>query len=533
MEIRLPVLVPTTPLPQTGTQTLKLGDILRAVVQAQVKDNAFLLRLDPGGRTLTANASANLKPGQRLELEVVRLGATPELRIVAQGSGAVEPESTVQQALRQFLPKQEPLAEAVQDLRLLVAQARQTSALPKPVKQALENLLASIPKKSELTTPEGVKAGLRNSGVFLEAKLARYADSPPDFADSDFKAQLLRVLDGLKALRARPDATLDPAGIGSAHAETSAEPMPVQPAIADAEAEAKIAAFRFEEAGTSEDKSPTDGQTAPSSGPGEKDLPREQAGRASQPRADDLPKLTGSPQSSSPRAGQTAPEAAELLPEDAVAPESRPPAGERTHPASEPRENDSAKSQAHPQPAAPEHEPSTARRAASVAPDERPLPAPENEFGAERIAQKVEAALARVVTDQLASLPGNDAAPSLWQLEIPFSEGSHQDAAKLLISKDGKPGGPETEDYWSLTLELHPPGLGTFCARIVLKGNRVDTYLWSDTAATSDLIREQCERLKARLHGAGLTVGQLTALDRPPRSPLSDTSSPPLLDLRA
>lgn len=462
MEIRLPVLVPTTPLLQAGAQPLKLGDILRAVVETQLKDNSFLLRLDAGGRTLTANSSANLQPGQILELEVVKLGSTPELRIVPRDPGADAPESTVQLALRLFLPKQEPLADVIQELHRLVAQARQTSSLPAPITQALENLLASIPKKSELATPEGLKKGLLNSGIFLEAKLADDADSPAEFADSDFKAQLLRVLDRLKVLRTGTDAVPDTP-------RTTADGGEIQtrPYIADAEEPTELSAFRFEDAGTSEDIALADERIARTTERGEKDSP----------------KLPGDSRLATPRA--------------------------------------------------PEHELSTARRKTLPSPDEQNELVQGNERGAERIAQKVEAAIARVVMDQLASLPRNDAAPSVWQVEIPFTDGQHKDAAKLLITKDAKPGSAESPDSWSLTLELHPPGLGTFCARVVLKGDRIDTYLWSDTATTSDLIRERCERLRARLHGAGLAVGQLTALDRPPDSPRSENPSPPILDLRA
>ncbi|MBP1148730.1 flagellar hook-length control protein FliK [Methylocaldum sp. RMAD-M] len=462
MEIRLSVLVPTTPLLQAGAQPLKLGDILRAVVETQLKDNSFLLRLDAGGRTLTANSSANLQPGQILELEVVKLGTTPELRIVPRDSGADMPESTVQQALRLFLPKQEPLADVIQELHRLVAQARQTSSLPAPITQALENLLASIPKKSELATPEGLEKGLLNSGIFLEAKLADDADSSAEFADSDFKAQLLRVLDRLKVLRTSADAIPDTPRTTADGGEIQTRPF-----SADAEEQAELTEFRFEDAGTSEDIALADERIARTAERGEKDSP----------------KLPGDSQLATPRT--------------------------------------------------PEHELSTARRKTLPSPDEQNELVQGNERGAERIAQKVEAAIARVVMDQLASLPRNDAAPSVWQVEIPFTDGQHKDAAKLLITKDAKPGSAESPDSWSLTLELHPPGLGTFCARVVLKGDRIDTYLWSDTATTSDLIREQCERLRARLHGAGLAVGQLTALDRPPDSPRSENPSPPILDLRA
>lgn len=406
MEIRLPVRVSTTSPLQTEAQALKLGDILRAVVETRLKDNAFQLRLDSGGRALVAYSGANLKPGQILELEVVKLETTPELRILPRSTELPASDSTVQQALRLFLPKQKPLAHIIPELQQLAAQARQSSSLPAPITEALESFLASIPRKSDMMSPEGLEKWCSNSGLFLEAKLAAAVDSSADFIDSDLKARLLRVLDSLKTLRANPKATPEVVRVST----------------------------------------------------------------------------SGTP--------PTAPHA---------------------------REN----------------ELSAAPRTTLSAPDGQLAVAPGNEVGIERITEKVEAALARVVTDQLASLPGNTAAALVWHLEIPFTDGQHHDAARLLVAKDAESTGTDGTDCWSLTLELHPPGLGTFCARILLKDERIDVYLWNDTATTSDLIREQCERLNARLHGVGLTVGQLTALNRPPDSLRSENPFPPLLDLRA
>lgn len=466
MEIRLPIRVSTTSPLQTGAQILKLGDILRAVVETELKANTFLLRLDCGGRTLLAYSGANLKPGQILELEVVKPGTKPELRILPPGTGSPSPDSIVQQALRQFLPKQAPLTDVIRELHQLVAQAGQTSALPTPVTEALKNLLASIPKKSELTSPEGMENGLSNSGVFLEAKLARAVDSSADLVDSDFKARLLRFLDRLETLRANPETAP-----GSARVATNGEPSGTRPhtpqVVAEAATQVERLPLHTQDSNASKKTTPTDERNGPASERGDKDSPKPQG---------NLPPATSRGQ---------------------------------------------------------EHELSAAHRTAPSASGDQVAVAPGNEFGIERIAQKVEAALARVVMDQLASLPENATAASVWHLEIPFTDGPHHDAARLLVTKDAKPIGTDRTESWSLTLELHPPGLGAFCARILLKGERIDVYLWSDTATTSDLIREQCEHLSARLHGVGLTVGQLTALDRPPDSQRSENPALPLLDLRA
>ena len=149
----------------------------------------------------------------------------------------------------------------------------------------------------------------------------------------------------------------------------------------------------------------------------------------------------------------------------------------------------------------------------------------------ELLAHKVEGALARITLDQLASLPQPDGS-QLWRMEIPFGTGQEGDAAKLLIAseeREGKAGGRS----WSITLELQPPGLGSFCARILWNGARIDTYLWSDRPETLERMRENTETLRARLQQAGLVVGHLAALERAPAREKTETAAVPLLDLRA
>jgi hypothetical protein len=151
----------------------------------------------------------------------------------------------------------------------------------------------------------------------------------------------------------------------------------------------------------------------------------------------------------------------------------------------------------------------------------------------EGLARKVEGALARIGLDQLASLPQADGAQA-WRLELPCADGGA--AAKLLIAAEDRPGsnGGKPTKSWSLQLELEPPGLGNFCARIVLTSGRIDTYLWSGLAATAGLIQDHSELLRARLEQAGLSVGRLDTLEKPPATaPQNPAPTAPLLDLRA
>jgi hypothetical protein len=367
--------------PATGAP-LKLGDVVVAVVQARLSETSFLLQLNPGGRSVVAHSAADLPPGTSLKLEVAKLGALPELRPVpadapVAGAGtatAPAPADSAQgQALRLFLPKQLALAEFAAELPEL---AGRDSPLPAPLKQAIETLLAALPRPGQLGTPDGLKRSLQDSGVFFEARLA--AGPGPGFPESDFKGRLLDLLHRLEAY-------------------------------------------------------PREAAPTPETG----DFARQETGKAG---------------------------------------------------------GDSA---------------------------------------LDALAQKVEGALARVGLNQLASLPQPDGGQS-WRLEIPCADGDRSNAAKLLIeSEQRRQSSGESAPSWSVNLELSPPGLGAFCARIVLTGGRIDAYLWSDRAGTAGLIQGHREFLRARLEQAGLAVGRLDALEHPPSPARPERPAAPLLDLRA
>ena len=154
----------------------------------------------------------------------------------------------------------------------------------------------------------------------------------------------------------------------------------------------------------------------------------------------------------------------------------------------------------------------------------------------DQLARKVEGALARVVMDQLASLPNPDESTRVLQLAIPFHDGAHQDAAQLVVSRE--PAGHNREagqdDYWAIDLELEPPGLGRFCGRLVWNRGKLETYLWSDVAATTERIAAHTDVLEARYRQAGLESSHLTTLRTGFRRPSQKTdaqASSPLLDI--
>ncbi|RLA23630.1 MAG: hypothetical protein DRQ61_03400, partial [Gammaproteobacteria bacterium] len=123
---------------------------------------------------------------------------------------------------------------------------------------------------------------------------------------------------------------------------------------------------------------------------------------------------------------------------------------------------------------------------------------------------KTEGAVAKIVLDQLASLPKEESLKQSWQLELPFlSGGTQTDSLKLTITQEDVNSSSEKEASWSVVLEITPPGLGTIYSKIILNGNQVDSYFWSEDAVVCDLIENHLNDLAKRLSSVGLETGQL------------------------
>lgn len=360
------------------------------MVRARLGKDRFLLQQLRGGQTLSAFSSLDLPLNQRMHIQLVNLGNTPELRILPL---TTETETVMPRALRELLPKQADIDDLIRFWEL--SSRTPSSRLPDSVRFAMEYLTAALPEKEQLFTADGLQKTLRDSGRFLEAKLAAQLTSDTLFLGIDLKARLLQLLAAIRASVPRTaeeisvstfsDYTLAPDGVLSAQS-----PLQIE----------------------------NDG----------------------------------------------------FLPEMVLL---------------------------------------------------------------ERLALKTEGALAKITVDQLASQPQDNGAVSL-QLTIPFSAGNYQDNAKLFITSDHSETCNETlTSSWTATIELQPPGIGTFNARIVWNGSSIEATLWSDQEETGALMRSHCELLRARLEQAGLEARNVMVLDQPPLLTRKEADNLPLLDLHA
>lgn len=240
----------TLTLALTGTTAAspqwQAGQVLDArVIEAQ-RDGTLLLQLEGQGKPIQARSPLPLAVGQQVKLEV----ALEANRIVLRLLDKPAEQPALQQAWRTALPRQLPLAAVLQHIARLIQLPPATSSgttttatataptplppaatapslpLPElrpnditprpqpaptpsptapPSTERLQNLalelLNRLPEPQRLSTADGLRQAVLNSGLFLEARLAR-GDTAA--VQEDFRVGLLRLLHAVKEQTAAP-----------------------------------------------------------------------------------------------------------------------------------------------------------------------------------------------------------------------------------------------------------------------------------------------------------------------------------------
>lgn len=123
------------------------------VVQAKGGNQYLLEVFQPGSQNrvqVTAESVTPLATGGPLQLEVVKGGSPPQVRVMQQTGAEGTP---VENALRQFLPKQQELSSLITQLANF-AKSGGDAALPADIQQLARNLLASLPDQNTLANAE-------------------------------------------------------------------------------------------------------------------------------------------------------------------------------------------------------------------------------------------------------------------------------------------------------------------------------------------------------------------------------------------
>ncbi len=140
------------------------------------------------------------------------------------------------------------------------------------------------------------------------------------------------------------------------------------------------------------------------------------------------------------------------------------------------------------------------------------------------VLQKAHASLAKIVLDQLASLPKEEGNKQTWVLELPFDNRPHPDSIAIQIEQDKSSSPAQTKNRWSVTITLAPPGLGTLQCKLNSYDGVVSTRFWSEQPATVAKLSRHLDYLKEQLEKNGLTPGAMDVQQGRPQQP----ATPPL-----
>jgi hypothetical protein len=169
----------------------QVGQTLNALVTSQRPSGELVLRV--GGQQITATSDIPIQQGTQLLLEVKQLRPTPTLRIL---SPAVTPATadTVGGTLRLLPASGGALASpSLAGVMEAAQSAPARGALPPVVGDALGQLLRLATRPAALGRPESLAAAVRDSGLFLEPRLASAAPQA-SASGMDLKAGLFRAL---------------------------------------------------------------------------------------------------------------------------------------------------------------------------------------------------------------------------------------------------------------------------------------------------------------------------------------------------
>ena len=140
----------------------------------------------------------------------------------------------------------------------------------------------------------------------------------------------------------------------------------------------------------------------------------------------------------------------------------------------------------------------------------------------EQLARLVEGAVARIQTQQAASLPHDQETRQLWQFDLPVLLAGQHESVQVRVEREAPAddaAGP-TAPRWSVTLRFDFEITGLIQARIVLNGECVGSTFWCERADTERRVGNALPTLETALRNSGLEVGRLTSVHGEPPDPI-------------
>ena len=140
-----------------------------------------------------------------------------------------------------------------------------------------------------------------------------------------------------------------------------------------------------------------------------------------------------------------------------------------------------------------------------------------------------EGGLARILFNQLSSLPGDNNNQQVWQFELPFRQGEKCYGLRVQIERRTRNNGAgQAENIWSVKLDFELEPIGPVHARLALIGEEISSSFTAEFAETANRLKQALPQLATAFSRAGLKVGTLSAkcgsviIEPRPQFPLLD-----------
>ena len=572
------------------------GQQLPATVLNPDIDGQVLLRI--ASEKVLVDTALTLKAGQQLNVVVVEKTAdSVQLKLVDPNMASNVTKDIQAAFLKINLPIQTPLKTLLTQLFELVPkvinQDLQTSLMAVAGKQ-IDKLFEQLPNPSQIRNPDAFRQAVQDSGIFMESRLLR-----GEPVANDLKASLVRLLDNLKQqfdapVRQNPTATSMSArsnvSLATAQGATPASPLISSPggniaATPQGQPASSTLASAAPSLGANLNPATTPTATSPnpSSGPGPVPATSATTTTASQVTPSTATDSAQKPASraintySAVSGGPKAVDKAQQQPAIFSDPNANPAkpvtskAGAVSEIAGVTEKTTLTATQAA-QKALMLGKSSVSQLTRTLVPNLVENPAfrqaldmlPKSEFDLllkQLLFQKaitakhseillnpalrnsplrlllgaVESGLARIQTQQLASVPQDDVNRQVWQMEIPFRDQKDFQSLLMRIERDKNSNKPQASDStWTVSLNFNIGELGHMHSKVRLTRNVVSIHFWADEKPTLEKISRHMPRLETALGKLGLEVNHMTvAQGRPPDPVEMHSISESLLDEQA
>ncbi len=121
--------------------------------------------------------------------------------------------------------------------------------------------------------------------------------------------------------------------------------------------------------------------------------------------------------------------------------------------------------------------------------------------------QKSNHSLARIILDQLNSLPKEEGTKQIWSLELPYLNNDRTEKVSIEIEQDQESDKLEKKNNWSVSLSISPPNLGTIHCKLNCYDHVVNTRFWSEHSGTVVKIHNHLDYLKQQLENNDINPG--------------------------